>query len=77
VSERAEDRHLEAEEVAALVDGVASDDRRAAMYAHLARCAACREEVVEAARIVRSATAGTRAASASCPSARRSASASA
>lgn len=52
--ERSE-RHLEAQEIAAYVDGVISGDRYAAIQAHLGTCAECRVEVFDVSRIVRSA----------------------
>lgn len=52
--ERSE-RHLEAEEVAAYVDGAISGDRFAAIQTHLATCAECRDEVFDVSQIVRSA----------------------
>jgi hypothetical protein len=47
------DRHLEADEIAAYVDGAAAGNARAAIQAHLAACAECRAEVAEVLPIVR------------------------
>jgi hypothetical protein len=47
------DQHLEAEEIAAYVDGAAAGDARAAIQAHLAACSECRAEVAEVLPIVR------------------------
>jgi hypothetical protein len=55
VSEERSEQHLEAQEVAAYVDGAISSDRYAAIQAHLATCAECRAEVFDVSRIVRSA----------------------
>jgi hypothetical protein len=47
------DQHLEADEIAAYVDGAAAGDARVAIQAHLAACAECRAEVAEVLPIVR------------------------
>jgi hypothetical protein len=47
------DQHLEADEIAAYVDGIAVGDARVAIQAHLAACAECRAEVAEVLPIVR------------------------
>ena len=52
---RPPDRHLEAEETAAYVDGSIVGETRARLEAHLAGCADCRTEVADVSRIVRSA----------------------
>jgi hypothetical protein len=47
------DKHLQANEIAAYVDGGAAGEARAAIQAHLAACAECRAEVAEVSGIVR------------------------
>lgn len=47
------ERHLEANEIAAYVDGAVAGVQRAAIQAHLAACADCRAEVAEVLPIVR------------------------
>lgn len=47
------DYHLEANEIAAYVDGAVAGEARAAIQAHLAACAECRAEVAEVLPIVR------------------------
>lgn len=55
MAEERSEQHLEAQEIAAYVDGAISGDRYAAIQAHLATCAECRVEVFDVSRIVRSA----------------------
>jgi hypothetical protein len=43
--------HLQPMEVASYVDGVTTDEARARIDGHLAECAECRDEIVEATRI--------------------------
>jgi anti-sigma factor RsiW len=49
------DQHLGTHEIAAYVDGTASGEGRAVIEAHLATCSDCRAEVLDVARIVRTA----------------------
>lgn len=46
------ERHLELGEIAAFVDQVATGEERARIASHLAECAECRAEFVDASRIV-------------------------
>jgi hypothetical protein len=55
VAQERSDQHLEAQEIAAYVDGGLSKDTHAAVEAHLAICAECRAEVFDVSRIVRAA----------------------
>ncbi len=47
------DQHLQADEIAAFVDGTVTGDARTAIQAHLAACGECRAEVAEVSRIIR------------------------
>lgn len=47
------ERHLEADEVAAYVDGAVAGDERQRIQAHLATCADCRQEMHEILGVVR------------------------
>lgn len=49
------DAHFDERDIAAFVDGTAGRHERASMDAHLSICPACRAEVVDVARIVRTA----------------------